>query len=588
MKKTILYTVIIYIVTLFTSCSDFLDQSNPAYDAEGFYKTEEGLKEGVTGIYNRLNYSKLDMNWSVPACIVMDHYTAYGLEQDENKSIGAGGMLNPDNGKIQIFWQLQYEVVGRANSVISGARDAVGNMSSDAKQYYAEARVLRAYGYYNLISAFGDVPFFTAPVTIDQYMEGRTSKEIIIDFIINDLKDAANSLPWTSAQRGRVDKSVAYGLIARIGLFGGSFNVGNRSQEYFREAATAAGLVIGKRHLAKNFGDLFNLTGQAKSDVRDEALWELMYSTNGTKKLHTVGYGHSSRNYASSVRFPSSLIVDTYECTDGKRIDESPLYDPKNPTKNRDPRFKETLAGHGDTINYTITDGSNPLKLILNIYDDKTRFFPRRNAWYTAPNVDVTSTSPTLVNNGVGYLWRKYSNETSELLMSASCNLHLMRYAEVLLSYAEAKIELNELDASVYSAINDVRKRAGMPEVSDDRIGNQDKMRQLVRRERKVELVLEGLLFVDVRRWGIGDILNEHPSYGQPKPDIRYDGLSATDIPDFKTDSRHDLNDVPSYEAYKDKLRVRDRNRYWESKFMWWPIPRVETDRDPNLTNPDY
>ncbi len=588
MKKTILYTAIIYIVTLFTSCSDFLDQSNPAYDAEGFYKTEEGLKEGVTGIYNRLNYSKLDMNWSVPACIVMDHYTAYGLEQDENKSIGAGGMLNPDNGKIQIFWQLQYEVVGRANSVISGARDAVGNMSSDAKQYYAEARVLRAYGYYNLISAFGDVPFFTAPVTIDQYMEGRTSKEIIIDFIINDLKDAANSLPWTSAQRGRVDKSVAYGLIARIGLFGGSFNVGNRSQEYFREAATAAGLVIGKRHLAKNFGDLFNLTGQAKSDVRDEALWELMYSTNGTKKLHTVGYGHSSRNYASSVRFPSSLIVDTYECTDGKRIDESPLYDPKNPTKNRDPRFKETLAGHGDTINYTITDGSNPLKLILNIYDDKTRFFPRRNAWYTAPNVDVTSTSPTLVNNGVGYLWRKYSNETSELLMSASCNLHLMRYAEVLLSYAEAKIELNELDASVYSAINDVRKRAGMPEVSDDRIGNQDKMRQLVRRERKVELVLEGLLFVDVRRWGIGDILNEHPSYGQPKPDIRYDGLSATDIPDFKTDSRHDLNDVPSYEAYKDKLRVRDRNRYWESKFMWWPIPRVETDRDPNLTNPDY
>lgn len=588
MKKTILYTAIIYIVTLFTSCSDFLDQSNPAYDAEGFYKTEEGLKEGVTGIYNRLNYSKLDMNWSVPACIVMDHYTAYGLEQDENKSIGAGGMLNPDNGKIQIFWQLQYEVVGRANSVISGARDAVGNMSSDAKQYYAEARVLRAYGYYNLISAFGDVPFFTAPVTIDQYMEGRTSKEIIIDFIINDLKDAANSLPWTSAQRGRVDKSVAYGLIARIGLFGGSFNVGNRGQEYFREAATAAGLVIGKRHLAKNFGDLFNLTGQAKSDVRDEALWELMYSTNGTKKLHTVGYGHSSRNYASSVRFPSSLIVDTYECTDGKRIDESPLYDPKNPTKNRDPRFKETLAGHGDTINYTITDGSNPLKLILNIYDDKTRFFPRRNAWYTAPNVDVTSTSPTLVNNGVGYLWRKYSNETSELLMSASCNLHLMRYAEVLLSYAEAKIELNELDESVYSAINDVRKRAGLPGVSDDRIGNQDKMRQLVRRERKVELVLEGLLFVDVRRWGIGDILNEHPSYGQPKPDIRYEGLSATDIPDFKTDSRHDLNDVPSYEAYKDKLRVRDRNRYWEPKFMWWPIPRVETDRDRNLTNPDY
>lgn len=113
-------------------------------------------------------------------------------------------------------------------------------------------------------------------------------------------------------------------------------------------------------------------------------------------------------------------------------------------------------------------------------------------------------------------------------------------------------------------------------------------MRQLVRRERKVEFVLEGLLFVDVRRWGIGDLLNEHPTYGQPLPEIRYEGLSATDIPSFKTSDRHDLNDIPSYEAYKEKLRVRDKNRFWAPRFTQWPIPRLETDRDPNLTNPDY
>ena len=200
----------------------------------------------------------------------------------------------------------------------------------------------------------------------------------------------------------------------------------------------------------------------------------------------------------------------------------------------------------------------------------------------------MTGTSPSLVNNGVGYVWRKYANETTEQLMSSSSNLILMRYAEILLNYAEAKIELGELDESVYNAINEIRKRAGMPEVSADRIGNVDKMRQLVRRERKVEFVLEGLLFVDVRRWGIGDLLNEHPSYGQPLPEIRYEGLSATDIPNFKTSDRHDLNDIPSYEAYKEKLRVRDKNRFWAPQFTWWPIPRLETDRDPNLTNPDY
>lgn len=587
MKKTLIYqwTILLFATFGLGACANFLDRDNPSYDAEGFYTTEAGLKEGVTGIYPLLYF---DMNWSVPACIVLDHYTAYGLEQDENNSIGAGGTLNPDNAKIQAYWTGEYAIAARANSVIYGVKDAIFEMSDDARQYWAEARVLRAYAYYNLVSAFGDVPFFTAPVNIDQYRDGRTPKGDIIDFLIEDLNDAADYLPWTASQRGRVDKAVAYGLVARIGLFGGSFHVNNKASEYFRAAADAAGKVIGKRDLAHNFSDLFNLTGQAKSDVRNELLWELMYSTSGTKKLHTVGYGHSSRNYGSSVRFPSSLIVDTYECIDGKRIDESELYDPKHPTRNRDPRFNATLAGHGDTINYTNTDGNNPLKLVLNIYDEKTRFYPRRNAWYTATNVDVTATTPSLVNNGVGYLWRKYADENTEQLMSASSNLILMRYAEILLSYAEAKIELNELDETVYAAINKVRVRAGMPEVSIDRKGDQEKMRQLIRRERKVELVLEGLLFVDVRRWGIGDMLNAHPSYGQPMPEIRYEGLEDTDVPNFMTDARHDLNDVPSYENYKDKLRVRDRNRYWDPKFTWWPIPRLETDRNPSLTNPDY
>ena len=179
MKKTILYSLItiFFIAMGFSSCSDFLDQTNPAYDAEGFYSTEAGLKEGVTGIYPLLYF---DMNWLVPACIVLDHYTAYGLEQDENKSIGAGGTLNPDNGKIQTFWSGEYKIIARANSVINGAKDAIAMMSDTAKQFYAEARVLRAYAYYNLVSAFGDVPFFTAPVTPEQYTAGRTPKGDII------------------------------------------------------------------------------------------------------------------------------------------------------------------------------------------------------------------------------------------------------------------------------------------------------------------------------------------------------------------------------------------------------------------------
>ena len=79
LSKYILASAAIAVV----GCSDFLDKDNPAYDNVGFYKSEAGLKEGVTGTYQKLYF---DMNWSVPACIVLDHYTAYGLEQDENKT----------------------------------------------------------------------------------------------------------------------------------------------------------------------------------------------------------------------------------------------------------------------------------------------------------------------------------------------------------------------------------------------------------------------------------------------------------------------------------------------------------------------
>ena len=147
---------------------------------------------------------------------------------------------------------------------------------------------------------------------------------------------------------------------------------------------------------------------------------------------------------------------------------------------------------------------------------------------------------------------------------------------------------------------NAVRRRAGQPVidskacVAGESLGDlsvQDKFRQRVRRERKCELAMEGVIFTDVRRWQIGDITNEFPSYGNPIADIKYEGLEATDIPNFSyglDPHRSNLNDVAHYEHYKDKLRVRDENRFWAPRFQWWPIPRVDTDRDPNLTNPDY
>ena len=172
-----------------------------------------------------------------------------------------------------------------------------------------------------------------------------------------------------------------------------------------------------------------------------------------------------------------------------------------------------------------------------------------------------------------------------------------MRFAEVLLTYAEAKIELNEIDATVVAAIDRVRARVGMPgilTVDPTREGNQLKMRQIVRRERKVELAKESLMLFDMRRWRTAAIQNAEPTYGYPQatgvdaskgiyPD-GYEQATPDMVPSYGDPmSERDINDIASYAAFADKLRSRDKSRAWDDKFYLWPIPQTERNKCPWL-----
>lgn len=569
---------------LFVSCADFLNREPSDYSSLGFYKTEAAILSGTSGVYNCIY---MDLGYNVPFNVYLDHFTGLAMERAENTTVGAGGALNPDNSSVQSFWRMLYVLVARANSVIQGSSEYIDGLGEKAQQYISEVRVLRAFAYYNLISTYGDVPFFTSPVTIDEYKSSRVSKVDILNFILNEVEEASTHLPWTASERGRVDKAFAYGLKSRMALLGGSLDYAGKSNEYYRISAESALQVIGQRQLASSFDDLFNISGQAKADVRNEILFELMYSNLGSRKIHVIGFGQISRNTGQTGRHPSMLLADMFECIDGKRIDESTLYDPQQPQKNRDPRFYGTLWMHGDTV--TVNNGS-VVRHVLNAYDIETPFYDfTTGEWSMKNNADINSAAAwaSFCNAGSGYIWAKFSNEIAENISAQTCNVPVMRYAEILLTYAEAKIELNELDNSVYEAINAVRNRVNMPDVSADRIGNQIKMRQLVRNERNVEFALEGLHHVDMRRWGIGDLENGQPSYGLPLPTIRYEGLQNSDKPNFKGSDRHNLNNIANYDLYKEKLKVRDKNRFWDKKFNLWPIPQLEIDRNPNLVQND-
>lgn len=587
-----------------TACSDVLDKHSSAYDSDGYYRSDAGLDEGVTAIYRIVPFS---LNWDVPPTMVQDIYTAYGLQETENRTIGAGGGLTPDQGYVNTYWAGHWSIVARANAVLEGTKGDNEEMSADYRRRKAEAKVLRAYAYYNLVTTFGDIPFFTKSATPAEYTIGRTDKKQIVDFLLNDLTEIADSedLEWTASVRGHVDRATAYALISRFALFAGSLDFGGEGQTYFQKAADAAKQVMNNRQLAANFADLFTLDGQKKADVRSEMIWELCYEAEGHRHIHRTRLGHTSRTASgSTVRFPSQLLADTYECKDGLRIDKSPIYDPKKPTQNRDPRFRQTLLAHGDTMSYSRDGGATVLKLIINAYDAKARVFPGPrdpSKWGTADNVDVTGSEVSFARHGSGWLWNKYNEDLAEDCSESSCDISIIRAAEVYLTYAEAMIEMGKYDdASVLEAINAVRRRAGQPQLDSkacvageslDGLSIQDKFRQRVRRERKCELAMEGVIFTDMRRWQIGDICNEFPSYGNPIAEVKYEGLDATDIPDYSyglDPERSNINDVAHYEHYKEKLRVRDANRYWHPRFQWWPIPTVELNRDPNLSNPDY
>lgn len=604
----ILFGALVTLLMCTVSCSDFLDKDPTDFSNANkkFYNSEVAIEHGLTGVYNSLH---LQVNYWVPFHVTMDHWTAYASMRAENNTIGAGGTLNPDDADIRALWAGLYVMVARANEVISGAEPFLDDLKANggkSMQYLAEARAIRAFAYYNLVGAFGDVPFFKAPATEADYKTTRTSKVVIMDFILQEFDEIAKSevLPLIANSRGRIDRSAVYGLRARAALLAGSLDYGGKAAEYFRIAEQSANAVIkeGKRGLAKNFDDLFNIAGQEKGDVRNEMLFELMFTDKiASKRMHWIGFGQVSRNQAQTGRHPLQILADTYECTDGERIDNTNLYNPKKPQENRDPRFGSTFWMHGDVSAVNVSGtGSGIIKLVLDVYNPTTKFYNYKDEkWEDRANQDINSAAAwtSFANAGVGLIWKKFSNELNQKISEQSCNVPFLRYAEVLLTYAEAKIELNEIDESVYTAINAVRGRVNMPDVAAERKGNQDKMRQLVRRERKVELALEGLLFFDIRRWGIGDITNDSPSYGYPKAtklddagyllEGGYKDATSDMVPNFKKTPKHDLNDIANYDAYKGKLHVRDRNRFWNKAFELLPIPQQDRDKNPNLGQND-
>ena len=586
--KKIFYIPILILPLLIGSCKKYLDRKPlDASAGSTFFTNQDEMDQSLNGVYASTLWTFPN---NTPLLFAIEASTDVAIRRDQNSedfiALGEGSFFN-NNGIVSSSWGQAYRLVQRANEHLRGMEKGKTNVSA---QYFArtkgEALTLRAWGYFHLLYMFGDLPYYKVPPTVDELLNAkRQSVTTIVADLYKDLDEATAGFDFANAQpilaNGRVNKAVALGIKAKLALLIKDYPTA--------KAATNSIITSANYGLNPRFQNLFTLAGQVANTNR-EILFNQTYPTDVAAPENWMVWITVPRCITSSQssHFPSQALVDKFEGTDGKRIDASTVYNPAAPRLNRDNRLKWTLYMNDDTLLYNVQASANgdyiqpKEKTILNLYS-ATR---RRFNWRTGVFDNVVGGNTDWVGNtaagiqwqvgaagsrgGVGYIWRKYVDST-QVHQLTKTGYVLMRYADILLMYAEAKIELNEIDASVLTAINAVRTRAGQPAAV---AGTQADMRQLVRRERAVEFAGEGMRLFDLRRWNIYGTANSGPVVGASK-----DGILVPTTPTF------DINDVPDYSAsvaQRINFRAQVRNNV-NPKFKLWPIPQFETDVNPGL-----
>lgn len=521
---------------------------------ETFITNEAELEMAVTGVYNALWYSFS----GTPFSLVLDYTSDIGWDRNTNDmQVLALGVGNPDNTFVSDVWKHFYAGISRCNNILDKAEGIRGIVPEDKfNQLVAETRFFRAYYYFYLNELYGGVPLVTHMLTLEESQTPRSTKEEVTNFILSELDLAKPHLlkDTHATNRGRVNLASALALTSRVALY----------NERWEDAAAAAKEVmsLGTYTLHDDFSELFSYAGETSKEIILSAQYE-----QGLQ-VHAISNQFFSRLAKGfSGKIPVQSMVDSYECLDGKPIDQSEMYDPKKPFENRDPRLTQTIVlPQTRFIGYMFETHPDSLMTWNFNTTPATR----------VSNTDVTNAYATFS----GYLWRKYADIADrDSPANSDIDIILFRYAEVLLNYAEAKIEANQIDQSVYDAINMVRQRPSveMPPIEAGK--TQQELRSAVRKERKYELAAEGLRLFDIKRWKIAHQVMPGKLRGRIRGELL---ASAPSI---------DENGTPNYDnvANQGKMRVIETRTYDADRDYLWPIPRLEMEVNTSLEqNPNY
>lgn len=512
-----------------TSCDkDLLNTiPNDRLASELFWKTEEDAIYAANGIY-----STLGNQWRYTS---MDAFTdiAHFILQWRDESAVEKHTFNASSNVIASEWSYYYTVISASNNFLENV-DLVTEMDESFRsRLKAEAKTLRAFSYINLLMLYGDVPLITNSLGVDEAKSlSRTPKNEVWDFISVELTAAATDLPAVQEERGRITKGAALGLKARAMLYAGRY-------EEARSAAKAV-MELGVHKIHDSYSELFDYAGENSSEI----IFARQYASDIDPHSIFAFFTANSLYSQQCQVVPTKPLVDAYLMkSTGLPIDDpSSGFDRENPYADRDPRLYHTVYLNGDRL---------PNGKVLNTLPGSG----------TGDDITISAENVT----PTGWYFKKYVSEADYgNPWNCGVNLIYLRYAEVLLTYAEASIELGEIDQSVLDALNEIRGRkdVDMPTITTL---DQSELRQLVRRERMVELAMEGHRLFDIRRWEIGE-----------------SAIRGT----VKGMTYENPNRPGSYVTVELTGYVKEFN---PDKHYLWPIPFSELALNENLTqNPGF
>lgn len=434
----------------FSSCSDFLEQ-NPQTDLSenDFYKTADDILSAVNGVYSSLQEGDIYGNWyvfgEIPSDNTRNQLSGSVTTQNEFDQF----YIDTQNSMIANFWKAAYKVINRTNTIL-GRIDGIEINTELANRYKLECKFIRALMYFNLVRVYGDVPLVLKEISISEsYDILREPKENVYNQIIADLKEA-QGLPvsYSTAEDGRATQGAAKALLANVYM----------TLHKYAEAETILAEIInsGRYSLLENTPGSLNIDGYKNvfSPVNHnskEGIFEIQFLKGG--------YGEGS-NYANNFAPENSgTNVVAVGGTGGNNIPEMDIYNA-----------------------YEEGDLRRDFSMSLGYYDNR-----KNNEWVESRYVCKFMDVP-------------YQNN------DASNNYPVIRYADVILMYAEA-LNQNGKTAEACKYLNMTRRRGfgyQTTETSPVDLQTTDKAQfaLMVEQERRVELAFENHRWFDLIRTG--------------------------------------------------------------------------------------